>query len=242
MAIARRSVACSLKPPCIQMGKSFTHVDDTERRLVKKMVAAGIPWSQVQKVTGRSSDTIHSILKTRPRLCMKGAPAKLSVCDVAKTLRVAETMIKKANGQEEVTLPMILRKAGHYVSETTARKYLEQNKVAFFKLKEKPLLESGDYDARKKWVDSHKGRTPTAWITRPHATIGNKSLQMVRCRKSREFVAQRSIRGASQKKGDFAKEVAGETQGGSEHGKISGRPGYRSSDQGQDSHVALCRR
>ena len=82
-----------------------------------------------------------------------------------------------------------------YASETTARKYLEQNKVAFFKLKEKPLLESGDYDARKKWVDSHKGRT----------TIDNKSFQMVRCRRSREFVARRSIRGAYQKNGTSPK-------------------------------------
>ena len=78
------------------MGKLYSHVDDTERRLVKSMISAGILWSQVQKVTGRSRDTIHSILKPRNRLCKKGAPAKLSSHAVAKILKVAEAMIKKA--------------------------------------------------------------------------------------------------------------------------------------------------
>ena len=35
----------------------------TERRLVKNMVAEGLPWSQIQRITGRSPDTIRSILK-----------------------------------------------------------------------------------------------------------------------------------------------------------------------------------
>ena len=84
------------------MGKLYNHVDDTERRLVKNMISAGIPWSQVQKVTHRSPDTIHSILKPRNRLCKKGAPAKLSSHDAAKILKVTDVMIKKANGQMEM--------------------------------------------------------------------------------------------------------------------------------------------
>ena len=63
------------------MGKLYNHVDDTERRLFKNMISAGIPWPQVQKVTGRSRDTIHSILKPRPPLRRKGAPAKLASHD-----------------------------------------------------------------------------------------------------------------------------------------------------------------
>ena len=71
------------------MGKLFNHVDDTERRLVKNMISAGIPSSQVQTITHRSRDTIQSILKPRSRLCKKEAPAKLSSHDVAKILKVA---------------------------------------------------------------------------------------------------------------------------------------------------------
>ena len=81
-------------------------------------------------------------------MCKKGAPAKLSSHDVAKILKVAEAMIKKANGQQEITLPMILQKAGHDVSETTVRKHFKKQKIAFFKLKEKPMLEMGDLEER----------------------------------------------------------------------------------------------
>ena len=41
-----------------------------------------------------------------------GAPEKLSAHDVANILEVAEAMIKKGDGQKEITLPMILQKAG----------------------------------------------------------------------------------------------------------------------------------
>ena len=39
---------------------------------------------------------------------MKGAPEKLSAHDVANILKVAEAMIKKADAQKEIMLPMIL--------------------------------------------------------------------------------------------------------------------------------------
>ena len=159
----------------------------------------------MQKVTQHSRDTIHSILKPRNRLCKKGAPAKLSSHDIAKVLKVAEAMIKKANGQQEITLPMILQKAGHDVSETTVRKHFKKEKIAFFKLKEKPLLEMGDLEERKKWADAHKRRTPAQWVTHPQAIIDNKSFHMVTCRKGREFAARRSIRGAYQRKGSLPK-------------------------------------
>ena len=42
------------------MAKGFRHVDDTERRLVRNMVKEGIPWVTIQRITGRSPDTIRS--------------------------------------------------------------------------------------------------------------------------------------------------------------------------------------
>lgn len=62
LASAPRLLACAPNLHSIKVGKLYNHVDDTERRLVKNMISAGIPWSKVQKVTGRSSDTIHSIV------------------------------------------------------------------------------------------------------------------------------------------------------------------------------------
>ena len=63
---------------------------------------------------------------------MKGAPEKLSAHDVANILKVAEAMIKKGDGQKEITSPMILQRAGYDVSETTVRKHFKKHNVAFF--------------------------------------------------------------------------------------------------------------
>jgi len=41
--------------------KQFHHADDTERRLIKGMAKEGIPWKTIQKITGRSSDTLNNI-------------------------------------------------------------------------------------------------------------------------------------------------------------------------------------
>jgi len=47
------------------MGKSFKQVNDTERHLVKGMVKEGIPWTTIQRITGRSPDTINSIVHAK---------------------------------------------------------------------------------------------------------------------------------------------------------------------------------
>lgn len=67
------------------------------------------------------------------------------------------------------------------------------------------MLEPGDFEERTKWADAHKCRTPTEWLTSPHATIDNKSFHMVTYRKGREFAARRSGRGAYQRKGSLPK-------------------------------------
>ena len=62
------------------MVKSYTHVDDTERRLIQNMHQAGISWPKMLEVTGRSESTLGKMLKDTS--CTKktgvGAPKKLT--------------------------------------------------------------------------------------------------------------------------------------------------------------------
>ncbi len=46
------------------MGKVLQQVDETEHRLIKNMLEEKVPWSTVQKSTGRSPEVI----------CSKSAP------------------------------------------------------------------------------------------------------------------------------------------------------------------------
>lgn len=89
---------------------AFKHVDETERRLVKGMAKEGIPWTTIQKVTGRSSDTLNNILHSTPK--RKGAPIQFTSKDAEKVFGVAEKMIKTANAQKEVPMEAILEESG----------------------------------------------------------------------------------------------------------------------------------
>ena len=101
------------------MGRYFSHVCATERRLVKHMVAEGLPWSQIQRIIGRSPDTIRCILKADSSASHEGGRAKLGARDVEKMLKVTESMVKSADAQKEIRMAMILRKAGYDVSPNT---------------------------------------------------------------------------------------------------------------------------
>ena len=204
------------------MGKSCCQVDATERRLVKGMSKEGIPWSTIQKITSRTPDTINSILKSDATPPLKGAPVKFKAEDVEKVLKVLGAMVKKANAQKEVTLDMVLKKAGYEVCKRTAREGLKQRNVAFYKLKEKPLLEPSDVKDRKIFADDHKRRSASRWVVQPHAIIDDKSFQMTCHQKSREFAARRSVRGAYQKKGSMPKQWLVKPSSGANKAKFPG--------------------
>ena len=106
----------------IAMGRHFAHVDETERRLIKSMVKAGLTWEKVQSITGRTPDTISTIVNGATSK-KKGAPIKFSASDAKKVVRVADAMVKKANANCEVPLDMILAEAGYDVDAKTIRKH-----------------------------------------------------------------------------------------------------------------------
>ena len=185
------------------MGKIFKQVDDTERRLIKSMLKEQVPWAKVQKITGRSPDTIRSVSAskaTKPKAA-KGAPVKFSKQDASALYKVIEAMVKKANAQKEVTMDMVLKKAGYDVTARTAREKLKTLCVSFFKLKEKPLLEKGDTKERKRWTDKKKRRSKRQWVKKPHGIIDNKSFPLSVNARGRDLAARRNCRGAYQKKG-----------------------------------------
>ena len=53
---------CLISKPTSEMGETCYHVDNIERCLVKQMAKEDVPWTTMQKVTGRSADTINATL------------------------------------------------------------------------------------------------------------------------------------------------------------------------------------
>jgi transposase len=204
------------------MGKQFGHVDNTERRLVKSMVKAGLTWSKVQEITGRSPDTIKGILKAKTAAKAKGAPIKLTPKKLKTIRKVLDSMVKCANAQKEVTVEMILKKARVDVCARTALNGLRSENIGFYKLKEKPLLQPGDIKERKNWAEARKNRSAVQWVTTPHAIIDNKNFQITRCANSREYAARRSVRGAYQERGSMPKPWLVKPSGGINKVKFPG--------------------
>ena len=48
--------AASERYPFSAMGKTLQHVTPVERQLIQYMVKDGLPWTQITRITGRSSE------------------------------------------------------------------------------------------------------------------------------------------------------------------------------------------
>ena len=107
LASAHALVASIVHTLSSAMVKGFRHVDDTERRLVRNMARERIPWVTIQRITGCSPDTIRSMLNPAATTVPNGAPIKFGAKDVDKVLKVAEKMLKHADGQKGISLEMI---------------------------------------------------------------------------------------------------------------------------------------
>lgn len=60
------------------------------------MVAEGLPWYEIRRITGRSPDASRSICKADSSASHDGGRAKLGARDVDKILKVADSMAKSA--------------------------------------------------------------------------------------------------------------------------------------------------
>ena len=199
------------------MVKSFTHADETERRLVENMQKAGLTWSKIKEITGRSESTIGGILASpnNAEKAKTGQPEKLPPKAMEKVLKVMTGLQKAANANKEVTAAMILKAAGANVCDRKFREAFQQLGGGFHKLKEGPILDKQDYAQRKIWTGQKKGRTKKTWVGKPHAIIDNKKFRIYTTKAGRDHAARRSCRGAYQVKGQTPQPWLVKPKGGS---------------------------
>jgi len=48
-----------------KVGKQYFQIEGTERRFVKQITKEGVTWTTIQKMIGRSPDTINTIVRQR---------------------------------------------------------------------------------------------------------------------------------------------------------------------------------
>ena len=184
-------------------------MSDIEKRLVKKknMKKECVPFTEIVKITRRSSETVAKILyptKGGPKQVKKGAPKKLPPRVLAKVVRSMRILqMQKHPKGKEVTKEIALAHARVKVSARTLQRELRARNIYFYKLKPRPLLTTDDIKARKVWTKLRKKRSRAGWVTKPHAVIDNKRFQIYGTAAGRAHAARRSIRGAYQAKGQM---------------------------------------
>ena len=83
-------------------------------------------------------------------------------------------LVSRAKAKKEVTVAMVITKAGLDVSEKVALEAFHDHDIYFHKIFEKPVLEPEDVHTRQDWCEKRRARRSSGfvnhmrlWITRP---------------------------------------------------------------------------
>lgn len=93
-------------------------------------------------------------------------------------------------------MAMVKAEAGCDASRAVVLQALHAHGLWFRKLREKPLLTPEDVRCRLSFGKAHLNRTPSQWLSIPHAIIDNKHFPLYVNPAGREHAARRAVRGA----------------------------------------------
>jgi hypothetical protein len=172
-------------------------VNKREVEIIKRLKSViKLPVTKIALAVGRHKKTVYRCLQKKFKQLPKGRPQKLKAKEVSKLIKVMKQLVQKANGEKEVTLTMIRRRARCKFSESTIRRSLKTRNVKFRKLRSKPVLTRSDKLKRFRFAKKYKNKSRAWWRTHIQLHIDNKNFPICGNSKGRSYAAQRSVRGA----------------------------------------------
>ena len=164
---------------------------------MRRWSAEGKRQSEIAALLGRSSKAVSNHLQQRGiKRVQKGRPRKMTRQVYTGLRRVLTRLLKKAGGEKEVTVAMVKAISGCDCSLRTIRDAFHADGVRFRRLREKPILTRRDIAARRCFADLHAAKSPSQWVSWPHAVIDNKNFPLYLSKSHRTHAARRSVRGA----------------------------------------------
>ena len=115
--------------------------------------------------------------------------------------RPTQVMIRKADGQYEVTVGMLKRSSRCKASERTILRKLHSRSIYFRPLRQKPTLTEDDVSARKTFADVYGKKPASWWNTNVNLIIDVKHFRVLPHGSARRHAAQEATRGTYRKKG-----------------------------------------
>ena len=155
-----------------------------------------MPIQTIAKVTERHKKSIYSVIKGKAKFAKRGPKEKLSRKDVTNLVRILRSMIKKAKARYEVTLTMLKKRAKCKVSDKVVRKALKTRKIAFRKMRSKPLLTTQDRKARLAFAKKYMRKTREWWLEHIDQHWDIKNFMVYTHAAARAVAAMREVRGA----------------------------------------------
>ncbi len=173
-----------------------------ERRILMRMHhEQKMQPAAVAKATGRSLSAVCRLLARKKPAKPCGRKKVLKPQQVDRLQAVMKKMITEANGEQEVTMEMVKRRARCSASLRTISRELHKRDVYFRRLRSKPKLTPDDIKERFDFAKKYKSKSKKWWNTHIQMFIDNKSFPVYLTNKARAYGAQRAVRGAYRQKG-----------------------------------------
>jgi hypothetical protein len=159
--------------------------------------------SLIAKDLGRDKSSITRAI-FKKHLYKKGVGRKKAITPkmVSKLSAKAKAMVKKADGEYEVTVTMIKKACRVKACNKTVLREFHKRGIYFRRLREKPVLTAADKKDRLRFATEYKGKPKSWWAKKVDAFIDNKHWAVCLNRTTRKVMAQRTVRGAFRARGD----------------------------------------
>ena len=182
--------------------QKITRLSVEEKRIAREMhFDRHMTPTDVAIALGRHLSSITRLFAQKRIPNRIGRPKALTEKMIDKLEKTLEAMVEKADGEEEVTLQMLMKKAKPKACIRVVQDALHKRGFWFRDLREKPILTPGDVELRFAFAKKHKDKTPEWWCRKVHIHLDNHAFKVATRVRGRRLLAKRRVRGVYRKKG-----------------------------------------
>ena len=203
-AILKSKKKVSLTPQQLKLLRQShkpPRMSDNEKGIIREQAQEGMEPVDIAGLLGRDLSTITRFLGQKKQPNPIGRPQELTSGHVDKIVEVLESMVDKADGEEEVTLPMVMRRAKTKFCDRTIADALQKRGYWFRKLRNKMILTPEDVKERFKWSKVYRQKGRKFWYRKVKISLDNHHFKVALTPKGRKLLAKRGVTRVYRKKG-----------------------------------------
>ena len=161
--------------------------------------------AEIARTLDRSLSAICRLLGQKRAPRPVGRPPALTGAKVDRIVALLERMVTAADGSEEVTMDMLMRRGRLKVSKRVVANALHSRGYRFRDLRQKPILTPDDVAERYAWAKKYARKSREWWLQAVHVHLDNHVFKVATTGKGRKLLAKRRVRGVYRTKGKSLK-------------------------------------